>query len=250
VIEQGKFERSIRLNAVVRAVRWRRGHVEAADERGRRFTARRAIVTLPVPLLQARDDTRGAIRFEPEIDGTRRAASMLAAGPVVKVILRFREPFWERRPSTQPDGSLRDASFLHWRDGAFPTWWTTLPLRTPVLTGWAGGPKADALTGRGEGWILDAALRTLASIFGMSYRQVASRLDAAHACDWQSDPLSRGAYSYVRVGGGSARKQLARPVEQPLFFAGEATDTAGEAGTVAGALASGRRAAREVLRSL
>ena len=60
----------------------------------------------------------------------------------------------------------------------------------------------------------------------------------------------RGAYSYVRVGGDSARKQLARPIEQTLFFAGEATDTAGEAGTVAGALASGRRAAREVLRSL
>jgi monoamine oxidase len=50
----------------------------------------------------------------------------------------------------------------------------------------------------------------------------------------------------VRVGGSGAREQLAQPLEDTLLFAGEATDTE-EAGTVAGALRSGRRAAREAL---
>jgi monoamine oxidase len=64
--------------------------------------------------------------------------------------------------------------------------------------------------------------------------------------DWQADPYSRGGYSYVLVGGQGAREQLRKPLEKTLFFAGEATDT-DEAGTVAGALRSGVRAAREVL---
>ena len=49
------------------------------------------------------------------------------------------------------------------------------------------------------------------------------------------------------VGGMSARARLAKPVQGTIFFAGEATDTSGNASTVAGALASGRRAAEEVL---
>ena len=64
--------------------------------------------------------------------------------------------------------------------------------------------------------------------------------------DWQADPYARGGYSYVRVGGTGAREALAAPVEETLYFAGEATDTE-QSGTVGGALASGQRAAREIL---
>ena len=72
-------------------------------------------------------------------------------------------------------------------------------------------------------------------------------LDAALVQDWQADPCSRGGYSYVRVGGEGARERLAEPLDDTLYFAGEATDVE-EAGTVAGALRSGERAAREVLK--
>jgi monoamine oxidase len=66
--------------------------------------------------------------------------------------------------------------------------------------------------------------------------------------NWQTDPFSRGAYSYTGVGGRDAHAALARPVDGTLFFAGEATN-AGQSGTVAGAIASGYRAAREMLGS-
>ena len=65
--------------------------------------------------------------------------------------------------------------------------------------------------------------------------------------DWQADPFTRGAYSYVAVGGTDAPAVLARPVERTLYFAGEATHTQGMSGTVAGAIASGYRAADEIL---
>jgi monoamine oxidase len=71
-------------------------------------------------------------------------------------------------------------------------------------------------------------------------------LHAALVHDWRRDPFARGAYSYVLVGGEGARETLAGPIADTLFFAGEATDTE-EAGTVAGALRSGARAARQIL---
>jgi monoamine oxidase len=75
-------------------------------------------------------------------------------------------------------------------------------------------------------------------------------LEAAFVHNWQRDPYSLGAYSYVSVGhNDSARQALATPLEDTLFFAGEATDTTGEAATVAGALISGSRAAREIIRT-
>jgi monoamine oxidase len=76
----------------------------------------------------------------------------------------------------------------------------------------------------------------------------ADRLDGWAYHDWSADPFSRGAYSYLRVGGAGAPRALARPVAGTLFFAGEATST-DEIGTVSGAIASGLRAAREVLRA-
>ena len=85
-------------------------------------------------------------------------------------------------------------------------------------------------------------------MFGRRAR-VEQRLEAAWFHDWQTDPFARGAYSYVTVGGAGARKALAAPLQDTLFFAGEASDFEGEHGTVAGALRSGTRAARQVLKA-
>ncbi|TMH71323.1 MAG: FAD-dependent oxidoreductase, partial [Betaproteobacteria bacterium] len=118
------------------------------------------------------------------------------------------------------------------------------PLRGPLLTAWAGGPKAARLTGSSARKLVDAALASVESVFGKGVR---GHLAAAYAQDWMRDPYSRGGYSYVLVGGKGAREELAAPIDDTIFFAGEATDSE-EAGTVAGALRSGIRAAREVLK--
>jgi monoamine oxidase len=68
--------------------------------------------------------------------------------------------------------------------------------------------------------------------------------------DWGRDPFARGSYSYITVGGGDARLVLAEPVEDTLFFGGEATANDGQGGTVNGALETGERAAREALAAL
>jgi len=116
-------------------------------------------------------------------------------------------------------------------------------MRAALLTAWAGGPKAERLTGSSTRTLVRAALASVASVFG---RGVERELAAAYVQDWQHDPCSRGGYSYVLVGGSNARQELAAPIGDTIFFAGEATDSE-EAGTVAGALRSGVRAAREAL---
>ncbi len=58
------------------------------------------------------------------------------------------------------------------------------------------------------------------------------------------------AYSYQRVGAANATDVLARPLKRTLFFAGEATGTGGSTGTVDGAIGTGRRAAKQLMRAL
>jgi monoamine oxidase len=247
---------SVQLQRVASDVRWERGRIEVRSQtpQGQAvapIVASRLIVTLPLGVLKARPGEKGAVRFDPGLPAwKRRAIESLGNGPVVKVVLRFREAFWETRQlGTVARGKRLDSmAFIHAGAETVPTWWTAFPLRGTTLTGWAGGPAGEHLSGLGEAKILERSLQSLSRQLGMSTGQLRRRLERAWVADWQSDPFSRGAYSYVPAGAMGAVAELAKPVAGTLHFAGEATEPPGSSGTVAGAIASGRRAAREVLR--
>jgi monoamine oxidase len=233
----------VQLQTVVREVRWSRDSVEvAAESFGRTFEvrARRAVIALPLGVLQE-SSGEGVVRFTPALDMKAQALKGLVSGPVVKASLRFHSAFWERLDH----GRYHDGAFFHAPKCRFPTMWSAIPRRAPLLQAWAGGPRADALRTATRPELVRIALDTVEALFGKGV-DAASQLDGAYGHDWQRDPFSRGAYSYVGVGGGSAREELAAPVEDALFFAGEATDPE-EPATVSGALQSGERAAREIL---
>lgn len=231
----------IRLNTIVTEITWRHGEVRITTDSDETFTAPRAIITLSLGVLQT-----GSVRFAPDIRAHRVAASLLAMGPVMKVILRFHEPFWE----SLDKGKFRNASFLFGDDRfAFPTWWSMLAMRAPMLIGWAGGPKAESLSHRSREQIQSIAIETLSKLLRVPRKRILDQLESFHTHDWQADPFARGAYSYVSVGGLDAMKTLAKPIERTLFFAGEHTHWEGMSGTVAGAIASGYRVARECLHS-
>jgi monoamine oxidase len=238
----------VKLQATVETVRWSRNWVEVSGRSlgsSFRLCATRAIITLPLGVLQQPPRLPGAVRFTPALAAKRAALRGLASGPVVKILLRFAEPFWERLH----DGRYRDVSFFHAPDAALPTFWTAVPARVPLLVAWAGGARVHRLGRRASRTqLLASTLASLRELFGPGI-DLPGLLQGHYYHDWQKDPFARGAYSYVTVGGGAARGILAQPLEDTLFFAGEATDTADEAGTVAGALQSGVRAAREVLRT-
>lgn len=235
---------TLRLQCPVHSVRWSRGAVEVMGESlGASYSARaaRLVVTLPLGVLQQQAGA-GAVRFEPPLAAKAAALSGLASGAVVKVLLRFDEPFWEHLAG----GRYHDASFFHATGSEVPTFWTNAPARAPLLIAWAGGPRAARLAAAPNAVLVRAALAGIESLFGRDCNPQ-ERLQGYLYHDWQHDPYACGAYSYVLVGGDQARAQLAEPLGETLYFAGEATDTQDEAGTVTGALDSGVRAAREAL---
>jgi monoamine oxidase len=87
-------------------------------------------------------------------------------------------------------------------------------------------------------------------ILGLERNYLEDLLEEHYFHNWSNDPFSRGAYSYVAVGGLEAQEILAQPLHDTLYFAGEATEHTGKNGTVHGAIISGIRAANELLRSL
>ncbi|MFL6449798.1 MAG: flavin monoamine oxidase family protein [Bryobacteraceae bacterium] len=239
----------LRLNTVVTAVDWKRGHAQVdalctLTGTIAQFEASRVIITIPLGVLRANDGTPGSICFHPVPHEVMGAFDALEFGHVTRLVFRFKQAWWEGHTD------LCDLGFWLSREKFFPTWWTTLPMRTPLLTGWSAGPHTDELLGAPRSVIVSRALEDLSKITDIELPHLEEQLEAVHFHDWQADPFSRGAYSYVRAGEIGKRSPLERPVENTLFFAGEATELNGHGGTVHGARATGRRAARQVIESL
>ncbi|HEY2170639.1 MAG TPA: NAD(P)/FAD-dependent oxidoreductase [Candidatus Angelobacter sp.] len=226
------------MNTAVHEIGWRQGEV-IARATTEEYLAPRAIVTLPLGVLKS-----NSVVFSPALPEKQNAMSFLEMGPVIRMSLCFQENFWER------DSEMADLSFLFTDDPQFPTWWTSNPLPYPILTGWAAGPNAGAHTGRSKDEIVRSAVQSLARIMEIAEPELRKQMTGSFMHDWQMDPFSRGAYSYTAVGGMEAAQKLAEPVAGTLYFAGEATNGDGYNGTVHGAMATGYRAAEELLRSL
>jgi monoamine oxidase len=171
----------------------------------------------------------------------------LEMGKVIRVTLRFRNRFWDSIKPVGPHASLANMSFLFSQDDWFPTWWTANPAKSPIITGWAPFRSAERLSGKSHSFVVERSLQTLSALLRVSQPELEKILEDAHAHDWQTDPFSLGAYSYGKVGANEAQQALTEPIQDMIYFAGEATDTTGNNGTVHGAIASGYRAAKQIV---
>lgn len=220
-------EAQVKYNSVASEIRFVKRGVSVITESREVYSARRVIVTLPLGVLQ--DHT---VRFKGfGMSQHQEAIGALRVGRVVKLILRYDDPVWPR------DFALAQC------DHVFQDWWS-VPTRgrDSVLIGWAGGPAVRELSTpprvRAEG------LRVLRLLLGQGSVRPP---DDSLVVDWQKDKFARGAYSYVPKGAANAVAKLCEPVDDRLFFAGEATDCGAYRATVTGALLSGYRAAGQIL---
>lgn len=225
---------TIHLDTVVNTIRWAQNRVEALTAQGA-FTAGQLLLTVPLGVWQAPPGAAAHIAFEPPLPAKTAAAQKLGYGHVVKFVLRFTDAFWTRHVPGP-------VCFLFSQE-TVPTWWTQDAGPTPVLTGWIGGPDAEALKNTPEETLLQMALQSLARLFPQE-TDWHGRLAAWHISRWGNDPFALGAYSYAVVDGDTHKNELARPVENTLYFAGEAL---ADGGTVEAALQSGRDAAEKIL---
>jgi monoamine oxidase len=192
------------------------------------LSAEKVLLTIPVSVWSQ-------IAFTPDLPPAKRAAqACVASGPVHRVTLLFRQPFW-LRPGFNP-------SFIQSFDSKFPVLWTHRPFDGLRFVCWCGGDIAEKVKDP-----INEALESLAQALGCATSVVKQHLLSSHYHDWNADPFSKGAYAYFRPGYEKLLPDLATPVEDTLFFAGEAMAPAGRNGTVDGAMESGIRAARQIL---
>lgn len=249
------IEENIRLGTVVTKITWSPGDVciESRSPSGSKLPdiyARSVIITVPLGVLHAEPGEHGAIQFVPEIEEHKDAASLMAMGSVVRLTLLLSEPIWETGAIKPPKGEeLTDLSFLHARDCCMPVWWTQFPVRASILVGWSGGPPAAELLKKPAETVKRETVSSLARQVGMQPNKLEKMVLGHWMYNWDADPFSRGAYSYPLVGGANAAKKLSKPVEDTIFFAGEATDYEAGSGTVHGAIATGQRAASRIKKS-
>jgi monoamine oxidase len=214
--------------------------VRRIDRTGRRLlvetargtvSARAVIVTVPTPLL-----AEGRLQFIPDLPDLREAAASLPMGLADKLYLRVEQPeefpvegHLFGNPSRTATGSY------HLR-----------PFGRPLIEVFLGGAHARALEAEGAGATSAFAVNELVNLLGSDIRR---RLTPIVATRWANDPWALGSYSHALPGAASARRVLARPVEQRIFFAGEAT-SAHEFSTAHGAADSGIAAAKAALEAV
>ncbi|MGC2779483.1 MAG: NAD(P)/FAD-dependent oxidoreductase [Bradyrhizobium sp.] len=195
------------------------------------LTAGKVIVTVPTNLIA--DE---ALRFVPALPAKMEAAAGLPLGLDNKVMLAL--DGWEHLPR---DSGMRGRSSTA-RVGSFQL----RPFGQPCIEGFYGGSFAREIEAAGEGALTAQAIDDVAALLGNDIR---SSLRPLAESRWGADPFARGAYSHALPGHADKRAVLAAPVDDRLFFAGEATPS-DFFSTAHGARDSGERAAQEALASL
>lgn len=276
---------NLHLNTIARRIRWQKGKVEVdtiSDGELRTFTARRLLLTLPIGVLKrsmgqplrykgpdrvdggteemprevgengAPSDRvgpeNGAVHFDPPLDDKIEAVEKIEVGDVRRIVVIFKERFWEELELEDEEGFC-EFGFITCDQAPISHWWSQFPVRSPILVGWVPGEAASQLP-HGADRLRKLVVKSLAIIFGFSEREIGSLVKEIFQHDWAADPYSRGAYSYRTAGHNDLAEKLAQPIDDTLFFAGEATEYSGFSGTVHGAIKTGLRAAAEILTTL
>lgn len=238
---------NIYLNTVVKEIYWKEGEVRVVTDEGINYDADKLIIALPLGVLQANWQEKGAITFHPPIPEQTKAMQAMGFGAVIKFLLEFDKPFWEDNATKKLAGkSLKPMIFLL-SDEEIPTWWTQHPQHSPMLTGWLGGPAAGDKKACTLDELLQQALQSLSNIFKLSVDELKGRLIAWNIINWANEPFTRGSYSYDTVAAPEARKVLNEPINTTLFFAGEHLYDGAAMGTVEAALTSGVEVAEKML---
>ena len=225
----------IHISSPVTKIKWQKNDVTVVTANKKIYYCNKVVITVSLGLLQTE---RPVILLQPAISGYPDAAKKIGFGSVVKILLQFKERFWEEKK--------KNIGFFI-TDEAIPTWWTQLPSSYPLLTGWAGGPQAWQLENKDDETILAIALQSLSGIFKKPVDTLKQLLTASLVANWQKDPFTKGAYSYSMIESAEAQKIFATPVEDTLFFAGEAFYNGPSPGTVEAALVSGKNVAERIM---
>ncbi len=233
-----KHEGKLKLSTAARKVVWKRDHVQVLTDNKETIEARKLLVTAPVSVLK-----KGIIEFDPPLARHREAFWDMEVGGVIKFLVEFNDPIWERREGSQ-FRQMPGLNFL-FSDARVPTWWTQNPNPAPLLTGWLAGPSLSQID-QDTSALSRLAFQSLGYLFGTSDEQIRNTTKAMKVINWNVDPYSLGAYAYATLKTSQAIQVVSKPADDTIYFAGEALYEGAEMGTVEAALASGKQTVEQI----
>jgi monoamine oxidase len=169
-----------------------------------RIIADRVIVTLPSAIIAHMEEL-----FTPRLSEKTRAAEGLPLGLTNKLFMSL----------DGADEFEKDSRVFGATDRTATAAYHLRPFGRPQIEAFIGGRLAADLETAGEDAFFDFAVSELTGVLGKAF---AKRVKPIRIHRWGADPFSRGSYSYARPGMTDCRKKLAAPVDDRLFFAGEA----------------------------
>ena len=233
---------NVQMNTPVTSINYGSDPIALTDKSGNIIQADKVIVTVPVSILKG-----GDISFSPALPGTMtNSLANIGMDASIRVVLDFKKNFWGE-----------NTGFI-WGGTTGPQYFNagvgrSENFRTLSIT--INGPKATELSALGPDMIssilaeLDAVYAGQATLYirrDINTNQILSIIE-----DWSKEEFIKGGYSYPLVNAtNDDRKNIGVPINDKLFFAGEATDVNGDAGTINGALASAERVVEEVVKSI
>ncbi len=225
------------LNTPVAQVSWNETRLTIHTGTKDIFEMDKLIVSVPLSLLQPSSHSENRIQFDPRLNEKEKAFGHLGFGTVIKIVLIWEDAFWNQ--------AAPDALFI-FSDHFIPTWWTQHPANDPVLTGWLGGPSAEACAAETDDYFLRKALETLSAIFSVSVQNLKNKLKDHYIFNWKKEPWTRGAYSYGAIGYKQSKAVYSQPVDGKIYFTGEAAYSGSFPGTVEAAVVSGLMTAAQI----
>jgi monoamine oxidase len=238
----------ILLNTVVDEVVWKENFVTVKTTDGSVYEANKVIVALPLGVLQLPENAEGRIAFNPPLQEQTNAVNEMGFGSIIKILLEFDDAFWESEAVCKRlDANLSTMGFLFTYGQHIPTFWTQSPLKSPLITGWLGGPPAFDKKDASNEEILDLAIESLSDAFAISAEVLKAKLVAWNVTNWTAETFTRGSYAYDTVKSPDARKLLQQPVADTIYFAGEYLYEGPSMGTVEAALTSGKNVAKLII---
>lgn len=222
----------VMLNCRVDKINWSGPGVTVETAKGT-ITARVALVTVSTGILAANN-----ILFDPVLPDWKIDSYLgLPCGTVNKTCLHFDSDVFG------PD----DFGFhTTWRDAGDTALLDANINGNNTVVVFIGGRQSIWLEKQGQQAGFDFALDRVADVFGSGIRKHVTR---SIVTAWGGEPWTLGAYSCARPGRAHQRRHLAKPINNSLFFAGEATIRSVNS-TCHGAYLSGIRAAEEIAKSL
>lgn len=221
------------FNTCANKIEYENGNATVHTTDNKKFHAKKLIITVSAGILQS-----GTIQFKPELTDHAVAIQGLGFGAVIKFLLEFKTCFWKE---------FDDETGFLLTDEEVPTWWTQLPAESNLLTGWLGGPNATKKVFEPNASLLQTALLSLSSIFRMPPGMLQEELTNYKIINWLNQPFIKGGYSYNTLHSEQAIKILSSPVDDTIYFAGEAISKSESQGTVESALQSGHDTAKMLI---